>query len=563
MALIETLFRCPLALVAGIALAWLLPAYGAWANPAVDAQLADLARSRVSSLPMRVPFAPIDRAWIERVYPPARSDPVWFLSERPRPAIDVALRELRTAADRGLAPEDYDVASLERLVQAATGDVVGADAIARADVALTATILQFVSDLRFGRVSPPDIEPHFRAPAKDSAFVTDLRGAVARDRVAELIAANEPAFPQYARLKRMLEKYRGLAVQPAVVLPPLPAPRYKVVVGDTYAGMSALQEELSRLGDLAAHSPGPSDDQYSEALAEAVRRFQARHGLAPDGVLGKETLAALNVPATARVAQIILSLERLRWLPEPAAGPLIAINIPSFHLWAYADATHTDRPALTMPIVAGRAMRNETPVFIGEMRYVEFSPYWNVPPSILRNEILPHLARDSSYLEHEDMEIVTTRQGVPIVEWDIRAGIAALSSGEGRLRQRPGPRNALGGVKFVLPNTMDIYLHATPARELFDRTRRDFSHGCIRVREPAALAEFVLQGRPEWTGEQIGAAMTSGVNRTVSLHAPIPVVVFYTTAIVDAEQRALFLADVYGHDRKLLAALRAAGRVVQ
>ena len=215
-----------------------------------------------------------------------------------------------------------------------------------------------------------------------------------------------------------------------------------------------------------------------------------------------------------------------------------------------------------MPVVVGRAMRTETPVFIGEMRYVEFSPYWNVPPSILRNELLPRLARDPSYLDRENMEIVSVRGDGSAHAADVDAAIAALRSGEARLRQRPGPKNALGGVKFVLPNTMDIYLHATPDRQLFDRARRDFSHGCIRVREPEVLAAFVLRGRPEWTAAAIEAAMTSGVNRSVALAAPIPVVVFYTTAVVDGEGHPHFLRDVYGHDRKLLAALRGAGRSV-
>ena len=190
------------------------------------------------------------------------------------------------------------------------------------------------------------------------------------------------------------------------------------------------------------------------------------------------------------------------------------------------------------------------------MRAVEFSPYWNVPLAILKDELLPRLARDPGYLQREGMELVPMRgNGAAIASIDAE-GLAALRDGTMRLRQRPGPRNALGGVKFVLPNTMEIYLHGTPEGQLFERMRRDFSHGCIRVREPATLAAFVLQGLPEWTPEAIEAAMTSGQNRWVRLPAPVPVIVFYTTAIVDGSGRALFMADVYGHDRKLLEALR-------
>jgi len=178
-----------------------------------------------------------------------------------------------------------------------------------------------------------------------------------------------------------------------------------------------------------------------------------------------------------------------------------------------------------------------------------------VPRNILRNETLPRLTRDPGYLGREDMELVSTRGDGGVLTSVDATSLAALHAGELRVRQRPGGKNALGGVKFVLPNTMEIYLHGTPARELFERTRRDFSHGCIRVQDPGGLAAFVLQGKPEWTADAIGAAMTSGRNRTVPLEASIPVVVFYTTAIVDAGDRAIFLPDVYGHDRRLLAAL--------
>jgi len=332
----------------------------------------------------------------------------------------------------------------------------------------------------------------------------------------------------------------------------------KVVAGDRYEGVPALLELLVRLGDLPPDAARPVDDRYTEAIAAGVARFQARHGLAQDGVLGRQTIVALNEPLAARVTQIELAMERLRWLPEFAPGPAIAINVPSFQLWAFADARDTTSAALSMPVIVGKAVQHETPIFIGEMRAVEFSPYWNVPRNILRNETLPRLERDPGYLEREAMELVSTRGDGRVLMSVDPASLDALRAGEYRVRQRPGMKNALGGVKFVLPNTMDVYLHGTPARELFERTRRDFSHGCIRVRDPEALAAFVLRGKPEWTAEAIDAAMSAGRNRTVALVAPIPVVVFYTTAIVDGAGRAIFLPDVYGHDRKLSDALRPA-----
>ena len=494
-----------------------------------------------------------DPTWLAQVYPPSGSGLVWFAPDGPRPAASTALRALRSAADRGLRPADYDAEALDRAFRHAT--TAGADALVRTDVALTVAVLRLLSDLRFGRVRPQVVEPHYRAKDRDAWFVAGLREAVALDRLDALFDAAEPAFPVYARLKALLPRYRALAATPAPAVPALASARAKVVPGDPYVGVPALHDLLVRVGDLPPATPRPLDHRYSAALAAGVLRFQARHGLAQDGVLGRQTIAALNEPLATRVTQVELALERMRWLPDFAAGRAIVVNVPSFHLWAFADARDTAAATLSMPVIVGRAVQHETPIFIGEMRAVEFSPYWNVPRNILRNETLPRLARDPGYLGREDMELVSTRGDGRVLTRVDAASLEALYAGELRVRQRPGAKNALGGVKFVLPNTMEIYLHGTPARELFERTRRDFSHGCIRVQDPGTLAAFVLQGKPEWTAAAIDAAMGSGRNRTVALEAPLPVVVFYTTAIVDAGGRAMFLPDVYGHDRRLLAAL--------
>ena len=499
------------------------------------------------------------RQWLAEFYENTEHRPAWFTPEGARPAVAAALEELRSADKRGLEPANYDVDRLAaEVAKASTGDR-SPETVAHADIALTVAMLRFLTDLHDGRARPQDIEPHYRKPATDPGFVARLRAAVAANRIAALIDAAEPSFPQYGRLKNLLARYRVLAVQPYLPLPPLPPKRTKVEAGETYEGVAALHDRLVLLDDLPGGVERPADSRYSEVLAAAVRRFQDRHGMTADGVLGRETLAQLNVPLRHRIDQITLSLERLRWLPDFPFGPLIAVNIPSFRLWALADARASDIPALTMPVIVGRAMRTETPMFIGDMQYVEFSPYWNVPPSILRGETLPKLRRDPSYLGREDMELVSTGPDRTVTRTVNDETLAALESGALRARQRPGARNALDGIKFVLPNTMHIYLHGTPAPTLFNPARRDFSHGCIRVADPAALARFVLRDQPEWTAARIEAAMSSGKMTTAKLIGPIPVVVFYTTAIAGTDGRALFLADVYGHDRKLDAALRAAG----
>ena len=547
--------RTLLALAAGLAHVAMTLAATAPGNGAVDAAI-----EREAAKAWERPAVVVSdrRPWVREFYEAAAYAPAWFTPGGARPAAAAALEQLRAADRRGLDPADYGVDRLAAKVAAASAATRTPEIVAGADVALTAAMLRFLTDLHDGRVRPQAVAPHFRKPVTDPGFDAKLRAAIAGDRIAALTDAAEPSFPLYARLKRLLAQYRSLAAQPLPPLPLLPGKRTKIAPGETWEGIAALHDHLRLLGDLPGGVERPADNRYAEPLVAAVTRFQDRHGLAPDGVLGRATIAELSVPLRQRVDQITLSLERLRWLPELPPGPMIAVNIPSFRLWAFADARAPDRPVLAMPVIVGRAVRTETPLFIGDMRYVEFSPYWNVPPNILRNEILPALRRDPAYLQRHDMELVRTGRDRSITTTVDAAALAALESGALRVRQRPGPRNALDGIKFVLPNTMDIYLHGTPAPALFKPARRDFSHGCIRVADPAALARFVLRDQPEWTAARIEAAMAAGTMTTVTLQGSIPVVVFYTTAIAAADERALFLPDVYGHDRKLEAALRAA-----
>jgi L,D-transpeptidase YcbB len=468
------------------------------------------------------------------------------------------LGELVAAQDHGLDPADYDAAWLEREFSAVAAGERAPGRIARADVALTVSVFRLMSDLHRGRVSPAQAGFKFSGGEKPLELAALLRNALAQGDPSIAVGAAEPSLTLYQRLEAALRLYRALAADPLPALPDLPKGVRKVEPGGRYAGVAAIAERLRRVGDLPESAAAPAGDRYEGALVEAVRAFQDRHGLKPDGVLGRETLAALATPFAVRMRQIELSLERVRWLPELPAGPLIAVNIPSFKLWAFADA-HDDRAAqLSMPVIVGRAVSaRETPVFIGEMRYIEFSPYWNVPPAILRSETVPRLERDPGYWEREEIEAVSVDgKGAPITTFDA-ATLAGLKSGALRVRQRPGAKNALGGVKFVLPNTMDIYLHSTPAQQLFAETRRDFSHGCIRVADPPALAVFVLRDQPEWTRARVEAAMAAGKTSTAVLKQSIPVVLFYTTAIVDSDGLVVFQSDIYGYDRKLEAALKA------
>lgn len=515
----------------------LVAAQCAWAGSAperIRALAADYAHAS------RAPAAPYDeRAWLERFYGARDYAPAWTGAAAPLAA--QALDLLSQADEHGLPAQDYDPRALAERMR--THAAAAQDQTADRDAALTLVLLRYLADLHAGR-----IRSDFAAlPVADPVLL--LQQGLAGRNLAAAVAAAEPRLAVYQRLRAALAQYRKLAAQPATPLPALPSPR-ALEAGAAYAGARELAARLALLGDMPADLAGPQADTYSEDLAQAVRRFQDRHGLDADGKLGRQTLAALNVPLASRVRQIELSMERLRWLPDLSAGPFIAVNLPSFRLWAFKSAGAA--PVLATRVIVGKAVRTQTPLFLGTLRYVEFNPYWNVPPSILRDEIVPALLRDPDYLVKNDMEVAGA--GLQTVD---DATMAALRAGKLRVRQRPGPKNALGAIKFGLPNTMNIYLHSTPARALFARSRRDFSHGCIRVEDTVALADFVLGNQAGWTPETIAAAMAPGPNRTVRLEAPMPVVLFYTTAIIDVDGRPLFPEDIYRLDGVLERSLAA------
>jgi murein L,D-transpeptidase YcbB/YkuD len=364
-----------------------------------------------------------------------------------------AMALIGAAADEGLDPQDYPVPSREDPAF---------------DTALTASVLRYLEDVRFGRADPRALR--FRLPPREQLdFDTLLRHAVESHRVGALAAALSPPIPMYAELRRELARSRTL--------------------------------------------PG-----------------EAR-----------------------RTRQIELSLERLRWLPRFPPQRILAVNIPMFRVWGMGDPA---APRFSTDVIVGRAFRTATPLLVEQMEYVIFRPYWNIPTSILRGEILPALQRAPDYLRRHDMEIVAGESDAARAVLLTAESIDRLRRGELRLRQRPGPQNSLGLVKFVFPNDANVYLHGTPAQELFARARRDFSHGCIRVADPVGLAEWILAAEPEWTRDRILAAMDGAGSMRVDLSRPVPVILFYLTAMpIDGVMQ--FADDIYGHDARLDRYLRA------
>lgn len=352
------------------------------------------------------------------------------------------------------------------------------------------------------------------------------------------------SMPHFRLLQQALPRYYTLAADPSLTqLPPLPR---SIDSGQPYAGSEALRRLLTATGDLSSSAPPAQPAVPDAALTEALRHFQRRHGLLQDGVLGRATFQALTTPFSHRVQQIERTLQRWEQLPLNPGTRTIFINIPQFRLIALHAPQDTEAQMLKMDVVVGRNdKRLRTPTLVTEMTDVVFHPYWDVPASITRRELLPLLRADPQYLERNHMEIVAANGSLMTLD---ATSLQALATGAARLRQRPGADNALGRVKFVLSDSQAIYLHDTPATALFARPRRAFSHGCVRVADPLALALFALQDDPAWPPERVQAQIEGDETLRVKLRAPIRVYMVYGTALALEDGEVRFYEDVYGLD---------------
>ena len=484
----------------------------------------------------------------------------WFSgTQLTRPAANL-LAEMRAAESRGLDSSDYGGNALATAVAALppTADVAR---VARLDAVFTASAGRFVTDLHSGRIAPRAAGHDLDVPHADLDLDTALAAlATTRDTQA-VLDDYEPGLHHYALLKQALQRYRELALEPGLGdLPRLP--KRSIKPGEAYAGMPALRRLLRALGDLRNGEATPAIGTPEEALLDvvstaALARFQRRHGLAADGALGASTYAALTRPLSERVRQIELSLERARWLPPRLDSAPIIVNIPQFKLFGFFTPQDREDAMLTMNVIVGRTFPSQnTPVFAADMRYVVLRPYWDVPPSIVREEFLGRLRADPAWVTRNGYEIVDGQGDDARVVTPSADAVAALARGALRLRQQPGPANALGLAKFMFPNRYNVYLHGTPAQSLFAQVRRAFSHGCIRVEDPVELAQYVLRGDARWTREAIVAAQQGGGPTRINLAAPIRVMILYATAIATESGEVLFFEDLYGHDQKLLRQLR-------
>jgi len=505
---------------------------------------------------MAWPEVPDVAATLKELYDAEPDHLFWFNGTQPLPVVASVVRGLVMADEQGLRRADYDADRLlEEWVALRSGAPVEPAQRALFDLALTANVARLVSAVQHGRVDPATLRWGYAAVPRSldrAKALRDLRGS---GDLGRLLGELQPPFSHYARAKTTLARYKKMAAAEPPLVPEL-AKGQKIEPGKPWAGVGPLAARLRALGDLRAEpaaTPAASDALYQGVLVEAVKSFQRRHGLEADGVIGRDTVAALDVSLAQRVRQIELAMERMRWLPDMSERPSVFVNLPLFRLWA-SDPKTGEEP-VRMNVVVGKSVGHMTPIFLDQMEYVIFRPYWNPPYSITVKEIVPHARRDAGYLARENMEIVASGEDGAEALPATAENLSGVLAGRLRLRQKPGPRNSLGLAKFIFPNADDIYMHGTPAPQLFARARRDFSHGCIRLEDPARLAEWVLRDQPEWTRAKIDAAMQGERPTRVNLKPPLSVVLFYDTVHVNSEGVVFFVNDIYGDDRQLDAVL--------
>ncbi len=526
----------PAALFAVLAMLFCLPAQAGKDDRVPDYAAVAMAIGDILNSPERLEL-PIERVReaLKAHYIGRSGTVYWVGTGRMTPFI----QRLIDAADDGLDPQDYPIETLIGLRDAIT-DLEPA-AAAHAELYYSAFFVAYATDLKIGRLLPRKVDPKLfrnRKTVDVLRILTDLK--TQRD-PGRFLDRFEPANPHYRALKAMLAHYRALDEQgnwPEIA----PGPNLKSGMSDPR--IPQIRQLLAMTGDFEWKPDAAL--LYDSRLEIAVRRFQQRHGLEAKGLIGKQTLVAMNVPPAERARQIMLNMERWRWMPENLGDYHILVNLAAFELQEVQSSVIVDR----MKVVVG-AVATQTPEFSDEMEYVEFNPTWTVPYSIATGEMLPRL-RQNPFAYAEDFDVFMNGQ---LVSW---SSIAWTSYGAGNFpftfRQRPGPKNALGKVKFMLPNPYNIYLHDTPAKEKFLATTRAFSHGCIRLSRPLDFAYKIVGAVPGWSKSRIDATLAAGRTVQVPLPRRIPVHLIYATAF-KGENGIEFRADIYGRDRKLYAAL--------
>jgi murein L,D-transpeptidase YcbB/YkuD len=490
--------------------------------------------------------ADIDKRLTE-IYHGNGLQPFWIRNGKPGMRAADVLAVLEDAESHGLDPDSYFIDKIHQYWN--SKDTVG---LVRLDILLTLGMIRYVADQREGRMEPREVDPELFAAARDVEVDWDLLRQTAFEApdMKAFLGQQAPPFLQYRELQNKLAEYRALAVKGG--WPSIPAGN-ALKPGMEDQRVTIARKRLAATGELAPENMDSA--VFDTALAEAVKRFQKRHNLKPDGVVGNQTLAAMNVPVTARIEQIIINMERYRWLKRQMSDHLVAVNIAGFEAFAGKPGKFD----LKMPVIVGKKY-HKTPVFSDTIKYVVINPYWNLTPSIARNETLPRLKKDPHYLEKHNMRIFqgwgldAPELDATTIDW---SKVSKKNMNRYHIRQDPGPDNALGTLKLVFPNKYNVYLHDTPAHGLFKQERRVFSHGCIRMDRPAEMAAWVLGGEEKgWSLARVNEIVASRKRQVAVLDQPMPVYILYRTAFVNPKDNTLyFYEDIYGRDQLLAKAL--------
>jgi len=481
-------------------------------------------------------------------------DLIWVQGGRVRPQGLAVIEMLKNANAKGLEPEDYDASRwpgrLSRLSQNPPEQE-----LVSFDTALTVSTMRYIRAVHVGRTNPKEFNFQLDNGEGQFSFADFVQRKVvnASDPGAE-IQKLEPPFPGYRKLLALLPVYEEFARRDDGEK--LQATAKTVRPGQPYASLPRLQRLLQLIGDIPAGTQlEPNPTIYQGALVDGVKHYQDRHGENPTGLLDARTINELNTPGPARIRQIRLTLERWRWIPHSFAQPPVVVNLPEYRLRAMnPDGTI----AFYKNVIVGKAYGHKSPIFEKEIQYVVFRPYWEVTPSIQRNEVVPHIQKDPDYIAKHDFQVITTKGEVVTDNVVSPEVLEEIKSGRLLVRQKPGPANSLGLVKIIFPNPENVYLHGTDVPQLFTQDVRDLSHGCIRVEQPAELVAWVLRNNPGWDLERVKTAMNGDKdNFQVNLTTRIPVLIVYGTAAVNEENQIRFFDDIYGYDAALEKALTA------
>jgi murein L,D-transpeptidase YcbB/YkuD len=481
---------------------------------------------------------------ILHVYQDNSFEPYWTDESNVRELMQL----IEEAPDHGLNPADYNIDQL-RLALAERRNNPSAEAEAETDIMLTESLLRYGYHRRYGKVKASSLDSNinFRREAfRDQPPGKTMHEILDAPSLHGFIELAAPSGPYYKGVQSSLKHYRQLAASggwPAVAEGPT------LRKGDKDPRVAMIRARLLVTADISAGSSIQSTT-FDETLKQSVAAFQARHELDDDGIVGKQTIAAMNVPVEQRIDQLRVSLERLRWVNQEAAETLVAVNIASYRAFFFKDG----QMKWSTRAMVGKTYR-KTPVFRGDIRYLEFNPTWTIPPGILRNDTLPAIKRDPNYLASKNIRVID-RDGKTIdpatVDWNQYSRGVPYT-----LRQDPGPNNSLGTVKFIFPNEHFVFLHDTPHREMFVRPDRAFSSGCIRIQDPLMLAELLLDD-DKYRKSDLEAIVAGRKTQRINLEKTIPVVIVYLTASVDIDGNAMFYKDVYGRDKRVLDALNGA-----